>query len=260
MRNGVRAVLAALLLLSAVSACNKDVPPTPPVAATPPVPAPAPPPTAVPSVPAPPAPTGPAPMANAPAAPGGPVNPGSPTKWMDMARVGQPLYAIVQTSMGNIELELDDKNAPLSVENFVGLATGEKEWTNPSGAKVKAPLYDNTIFHRVIPGFMDQGGDPMGTGMGGPGFTIPDEFPKQRGMHFAKGTLGMARTQALNSGGCQFFITVADAGNLDNQYTIFGHVTNGQDVADRISQVPRGAGDKPNTPVVIKKVIISDHK
>jgi peptidyl-prolyl cis-trans isomerase A (cyclophilin A) len=201
------------------------------------------------------APTG----ATGPSAPtGAPVNPA--TKWMDLARQGKPLFAIVATSLGNIELELDTRNAPLTVENFVGLASGEKEWTTPQGQKVTRPIYDGTIFHRVIPGFMVQGGDPMGTGTGGPGFSIPDEYPKQRGMHFTKGTLGMARTQMPNSGGCQFFITVAPTPNLDNGYTIFGHVLNGQDVADKISAVQRDPGDRPLQPVQIRRVVISDHR
>ena len=182
--------------------------------------------------------------------------PASATKFMDLARAKQPLYATVETSLGKIVLELDPKIAPIAVENFVGLASGEKEWTE-KGQKVKKPLYEGTIFHRVIPGFMIQGGDPEGTGMGGPGFTIPDDFPNQQGQHFTKGTLGMARTMAPNSGGCQFFINVADTPWLDGQYTVFGHVLSGQDVADKIAVVPATAS-RPNTPVVIKKITISE--
>jgi cyclophilin family peptidyl-prolyl cis-trans isomerase len=108
-----------------------------------------------------------------------------------------------------------------------------------------------------MPNFMIQGGDPAGTGAGSIGYTIQDDFPNQHGMHFSKGTLGAARTMMPNSGSCQFFITVGDAGWLDNQYTIFGHVLSGQDVADAISRVPT-TSDRPNTPVTIKKTTISD--
>ena len=179
-------------------------------------------------------------------------------KFMEEAKAGKPLYATIETNLGTITAELDSKQAPIAVENFVGLASGEKEWTTPKGEKVKKPLYDGTIFHRVIPNFMIQGGDPQGTGMGGPGFSIQDDFPNQHGLHFTKGILGMARTGAPNSGGSQFFIMVAAYPSLDGQYTVFGHVLSGQDVADKISQVPRGPSDRPNTPVVIKKVTISD--
>jgi peptidyl-prolyl cis-trans isomerase A (cyclophilin A) len=180
--------------------------------------------------------------------------------FMQEARDGKDLYATIETSMGTIVAQLQPKDAPIAVENFVGLATGEKEWTTPQGEHVHKPLYDGTLFHRVIPGFMIQGGDPMGTGRGGPGFTIPDDFPNQHGLHFLKGTLGMARTSMPNSGGCQFFIDVAPAPNLDNGYTIFGHVLSGQDVADKISQVPRGAMDRPITDVKINKITISDKR
>jgi peptidyl-prolyl cis-trans isomerase A (cyclophilin A) len=180
------------------------------------------------------------------------------TKFMDEAKAGKPLYATIDTSLGKITAELDSKQAPNAVENFVGLASGEKEWKTPQGEMVKKPLYDGTIFHRVIPGFMIQGGDPEGTGMGGPGFSIPDDFPNQHDLHFVKGVLGMARTGAPNSGGSQFFIMVAAYPSLDGQYTVFGHVLSGQDVADKIALVPRNGQDRPNTDVVIKKVVISD--
>lgn len=186
------------------------------------------------------------------------ANKSSAPKFMAEAKAGKPLYATIETSLGKIVAELDPKLAPIAVENFVGLAAGEKEWTTPQGEKTHKPLYDGTTFHRVIPGFMIQGGDPLGTGTGNPGFSIQDDFPNQHGVSFTKGTLGMARTMTPNSGGCQFFITVKDAPWLNGQYTVFGHVLSGQDVADKISLVPRGPDDKPNTPVVIKKVTISD--
>jgi len=180
------------------------------------------------------------------------------THFMDEAKAGKPLYATIVTSMGTITAELDSKDAPNAVTNFVGLASGEKAWTTPAGEKTHKPLYAGTIFHRVIPGFMIQGGDPQGTGMGGPGFSIPDDFPNQHGLHFTKGILGMARTGAPNSGGSQFFIMVAAYPSLDGKYTVFGHVLKGQDVADKIALVPRNGQDRPNTPVVIKSITIRD--
>lgn len=184
----------------------------------------------------------------------------SSTKFMDMAKAGKPLYAKIETSMGTIVASLDTKDAPYATENFVGLATGEKEWTTPAGEKTHKPLYDGVIFHRVIPGFMVQGGDPEGSGRGGPGFKIKDDYPNQHGLHFTKGKLGMARPPMPDSGGSQFFIMVNDYPSLDGQYTIFGEVLSGQDVADAISKVERDRSDKPVKPVIMKKVTISAEK
>jgi peptidyl-prolyl cis-trans isomerase A (cyclophilin A) len=178
----------------------------------------------------------------------------------EMVKQGKPLFATIKTSQGDIVVELDSQAAPETVGNFVALAAGEKEWVNPAGDKTRKPLYDGTVFHRVIPRFMIQGGDPQGDGSGGPGFTINDEFDKQKGLHFAKGTLGMARKNEPHSAGCQWFITVGDAGWLDGKYTVMGHVVAGQEVADAISVVPTRAPNRPVTDVVIQKVSLSDHR
>lgn len=165
------------------------------------------------------------------------------------------LYAVMETSQGNITLELFEKEAPKTVENFVGLAEGTKEWTDPtSGQKVKRPLYDGLIFHRVIPGFMIQGGDPMRNGMGGPGYRFEDEFAPN--LKFDKpGRLAMANA-GPNTNGSQFFITEGATTHLNNRHTIFGQVIEGQDIVRKIATVSRDGRDKPNTDVVIKKVRI----
>ena len=179
------------------------------------------------------------------------------THWMKAAREGKDLYATFKTSQGDIVVHLFSKDAPKTVENFAGLATGEKEWTHPgTGEKSKKPLYDGVIFHRVIPNFMIQGGDPLGQGTGGPGYKFEDEF--QSGRRFDKpGILAMANA-GPNTNGSQFFITVAPTPHLNNRHTIFGEVVQGYDVAVKISEVPRDRRDKPNEPVVIKTVQISD--
>ncbi|HYX92974.1 MAG TPA: peptidylprolyl isomerase [Myxococcaceae bacterium] len=179
------------------------------------------------------------------------------THWMKAAREGKDLYATFKTSQGDIVVHLFSKDAPKTVENFVGLATGEKEWIHPAtGEKSKKPLYDGVIFHRVIPNFMIQGGDPLGQGTGGPGYKFEDEF--QSGRRFDKpGILAMANA-GPNTNGSQFFITVAPTPHLNNRHTIFGEVVQGYDVAAKISEVPRDRRDKPNEPVVIKTVQISD--
>jgi peptidyl-prolyl cis-trans isomerase A (cyclophilin A) len=177
--------------------------------------------------------------------------------WMVKAAQGQELLATLRTSQGEIVVRLFSKDAPKTVENFVGLATGEKEWVDPRNRKPsRAPLYDGTEFHRVIPGFMIQGGDPNGDGTGKPGFVIPDEF--QSGRTFDKpGLLAMANA-GPNTNGCQFFITTSTPANLNGRHTIFGEVLKGYDVVERISQVPRGERDRPETPVEIEQVLISD--
>lgn len=165
------------------------------------------------------------------------------------------LYAVIYTSMGNIVCRLFEKEAPKTVANFRGLATGTKAWTDGATGKVKhVPLYSGTTFHRVIPGFMIQGGDPLGTGEGDPGYKFDDEIDPNR--NFDKpGVLAMANA-GPNTNGCQFFITVAPATHLDGHYSIFGEVVSGQEVADNISQVPRDAQDKPLTPVKIPHISI----
>jgi peptidyl-prolyl cis-trans isomerase A (cyclophilin A) len=164
-------------------------------------------------------------------------------------------YAIFETSQGNIVIRLLEKEAPKTVENFVGLAEGTKEFTNEkTGKKEKRPYYDGLIFHRVIPQFMIQGGCPQGTGTGGPGYKFADEFhPSLK--HSTAGKLSMANA-GPGTNGSQFFITVAATPWLDNRHSIFGEVVEGQDVANKISNVPRDGSDRPRTPVTLEKVRI----
>jgi peptidyl-prolyl cis-trans isomerase A (cyclophilin A) len=164
-------------------------------------------------------------------------------------------YAIFETSQGNIVIHLLEKEAPKTVANFVGLAEGTKEFTNTkSGKKVKQPFYNGLTFHRVIPNFMIQGGCPLGTGTGDPGYRFSDEFhPSLR--HDKAGKLSMANS-GPNTNGSQFFITVAATPWLDNKHTIFGEVIEGQDVADTISKLPRDSGDRPRQRVTLQKVRI----
>jgi peptidyl-prolyl cis-trans isomerase A (cyclophilin A) len=164
-------------------------------------------------------------------------------------------YAIFETTQGNIVVKLLEKEAPKTVENFVGLAEGTKEFTDENtGKKVKKNFYDGLGFHRVIPQFMIQGGCPQGSGRGGPGYRFADEFhPSLR--HSKAGKLSMANA-GPGTNGSQFFITVAATPWLDNKHTIFGEVIEGQDVADKISNLPRDSNDRPKTPVVMNKVRI----
>jgi peptidyl-prolyl cis-trans isomerase A (cyclophilin A) len=164
-------------------------------------------------------------------------------------------YAIFETSQGNIVVKLLEKEAPKTVENFVGLAEGTKEFTDEStGKKQKKNYYDGLVFHRVIPKFMIQGGCPQGTGRGGPGYKFADEFHSSLN-HSKAGKLSMANA-GPGTNGSQFFITVAATPWLDNKHTIFGEVVEGQDVADKISNLPRDSNDRPKTPVVMQKVRI----
>jgi peptidyl-prolyl cis-trans isomerase A (cyclophilin A) len=165
------------------------------------------------------------------------------------------LYAVIYTSMGNIVCRLFEKDAPKTVANFRGLATGAKPWKDPATGKLKhTPLYNGTTFHRVIPGFMIQGGDPAGNGEGGPGYEFPDEIDPNRDFD-RPGILAMANS-GPNTNGSQFFITTAPAPHLNGHFSMFGEVVSGQDVADAISQVPRNADDKPLTPVKILRISI----
>ena len=163
--------------------------------------------------------------------------------------------ATLKTNVGAIGLELYEDDAPKTVANFVGLADGTKEWTDPkTGQKVKKPFYDGLIFHRVIADFMIQGGDPLGTGIGGPGYKFEDEF--NSALKFDRpGLLAMANA-GPNTNGSQFFITDAPTDWLNNKHTIFGEVTEGLDVVKKIARVPKGPGDRPVTPVVITKLTI----
>jgi peptidyl-prolyl cis-trans isomerase A (cyclophilin A) len=160
-------------------------------------------------------------------------------------------YAIFETSLGNIVVKLFDKEAPKTVENFIGLADGTKEFTNAmTGKKEKRNYYDGLTFHRVIPQFMIQGGCPQGDGRGGPGYSFADEFhPSLK--HSKAGKLSMANA-GPNTNGSQFFITVAPTPHLDNRHTIFGEVIEGQDIADKISKSSRDSMDKPRVPVTMK--------
>lgn len=163
-------------------------------------------------------------------------------------------YAIFETSLGNIVVKLLEKEAPKTVENFIGLAEGTKEFFNPmTGKKEKRNFYDGLTFHRVIPQFMVQGGCPRGDGRGGPGYSFADEFhPSLK--HSKAGKLSMANS-GPNTNGSQFFITVAPTPHLDNRHTIFGEVVEGQDIADKISNTARDSSDKPRLPVTMKVVI-----
>lgn len=166
--------------------------------------------------------------------------------------------AVIKTSMGTITVKLFKDKAPLTVDNFIGLATGKKEWTDPkTGKSVKGKsLYAGTIFHRVIPDFMIQGGDPLGQGIGGPGYKFQDEVGPLDS--FAKpGILAMANA-GPNTNGSQFFITVAPTPHLNGRHTIFGEVISGMDVAIKISKADRGAMDRPNKEIKIESIKINN--
>jgi peptidyl-prolyl cis-trans isomerase A (cyclophilin A) len=163
--------------------------------------------------------------------------------------------ATLNTSMGDIVIELFPNQAPKTVANFVDLATGAKEWLDPNiGEKVKTNLYDGTIFHRVIPGFMIQGGDPLGSGMGGPGYNFADEFHGE--LNFDKPYLLAMANAGPNTNGSQFFITVAATAWLNRKHSIFGEVKDAasQKVVDAIAAVKTGANDKPVQAVKINSV------
>ena len=166
-----------------------------------------------------------------------------------------PVYADFTTSEGNFSIRLNDQEAPKTVENFVGLAEGTKEWTDPrSNQKVKAPYYDGIVFHRVIDGFMIQGGDPLGKGIGGPGYEFEDEFhPTLR--HTKAGILSMAN-RGPNTNGGQFFITLGPTPHLDNRHSVFGEVVEGMDVVRKIGSTKVGPQDRPVKDVVIESVKI----
>lgn len=167
------------------------------------------------------------------------------------------LTATLHTNKGDIEVRLFDERAPRTVENFVGLATGEKEWTDPdTGETVEGePLYDDVIFHRIIEGFMIQGGDPTGTGRGGPGYTFDDEFhPELR--HDEAGKLSMANS-GPNTNGSQFFILLDAQPHLDDKHAVFGEVVDGMDVVEEIGSVQTNRQDKPLDDVVLESVDIN---
>jgi peptidyl-prolyl cis-trans isomerase A (cyclophilin A) len=163
-----------------------------------------------------------------------------------------PLTATIETSMGAFHCELFGDKAPLTVANFVGLATGKKPWKNPTGGAIETskPFFDGLIFHRVIPGFMIQGGDPIGSGTGGPGYEFVNEV--NNGLVMKPGTLAMANA-GPDTNGSQFFITEGTPSELNNKYTIFGQCKE-VDLVRQIASQPRGRADRPDAPVAIKKI------
>ncbi|WP_049997819.1 peptidylprolyl isomerase [Halococcus sediminicola] len=163
--------------------------------------------------------------------------------------------ATLHTNRGDIEVELYDERAPRTVENFVGLATGEQEWED-GGETVEKPLYDDVAFHRIIEGFMIQGGDPDESGRGGPGYTFDDEFHDDL-RHDSKGTLSMANS-GPDTNGSQFFITLDAQPHLDGRHAVFGDVTDGMDVVEEIGSVPTDGNDQPQEEVVLESVEIHE--
>src|ERR1017187_8604312 len=163
---------------------------------------------------------------------------------------------VMDTSMGRITCQFYQKQAPKAVANFIGLAEGTQEWTDPTThQKHHKPFYNGTIFHRVIPGFMIQGGDPTGTGTGDPGYTFADEFDPN--LNFDRpGRLAMANS-GPNTNGSQFFITEQAYDSLNQHYSLFGQCDDPSvEVVKAIARVPRDSGDKPLTPVLLEKVTI----
>jgi peptidyl-prolyl cis-trans isomerase A (cyclophilin A) len=174
---------------------------------------------------------------------------------IDVPGSGQ-LYARLVTTQGTIVIRLEEQRAPKTVQNFVGLATGKQEWTHPRTGQAQkgVPYYDGTIFHRVIPEFMIQGGDPLGQGTGGPGYKFEDEFhPELR--HTGPGILSMANS-GPGSNGSQFFVTEKSTPHLDDKHSVFGQVVVGNDVVKAIARVPTVARNKPLQDVVIQRVEI----
>jgi peptidyl-prolyl cis-trans isomerase A (cyclophilin A) len=184
-----------------------------------------------------------------------PATPAAPAP--SAAAHGPGVYAHFVTNHGNFIIRLFDKDAPRTVENFVGLAEGKKQWKNPkTSAMIRRPYYNGLTFHRIISNFMIQGGDPLGTGTGGPGYEFADEFnPKLR--HNKPGIVSMANA-GPNTNGSQFFITVAPFPSGDGHYSIFGEVIDGMDVVMAISKVPTSGppNNRPLKPVVMKSVRI----
>jgi peptidyl-prolyl cis-trans isomerase A (cyclophilin A) len=163
------------------------------------------------------------------------------------------LHAILHTTMGAIDVLLFENRAPKTVANFVGLATGKRTWTDPDTFDTSNdPFYDGVIFHRVIPGFMVQGGDRLGIGTGGPGYRFVDEFHPEL-KHTKAGILSMANA-GPNTNGSQFFITEGPTPHLDGRHAVFGEVVAGLDVVNAIANVARGPRDRPKVDVVIERV------
>jgi peptidyl-prolyl cis-trans isomerase A (cyclophilin A) len=166
--------------------------------------------------------------------------------------------AIVITNRGSFIVQLMPEHAPKTVENFLGLATGSREWTDPrDGERKSEPLYPGTIFHRVIDGFMIQGGDPAGNGTGGPGYEFEDECPPGGPTFNQPGRLAMANA-GPGTNGSQFFVTVAETPWLNGKHTIFGQVVEGYEVVEAISKVETSGQDRPSEPVKIERIEVSD--
>lgn len=241
---------ACALALAVTIGCGAPQEPAAPPASQPP-----------PAVPQEPAATPPPPAATpAPETPAPAPEPAAPpvvdTTKPSASKHGPGVYAHITTNHGVMVARLFDKEVPKTVENFVGLAEGKKQWRNPrTNSMVRRPYYSNLTFHRIIPGFMIQGGDPEGTGMGGPGFTFADEFnPKLR--HSKAGILSMANAGPDTNGG-QFFITLVPTPHLDDRHSVFGELVEGTDVLRAIGKAPtRGLNNVPVKPVVIKSVRI----
>ncbi|MFU8803516.1 MAG: peptidylprolyl isomerase [Bradymonadaceae bacterium] len=166
------------------------------------------------------------------------------------------LRAIMHTNHGDVTIRLFESRAPKTVANFVGLATGKRPYTDlDTFEETTGPYYDGIIFHRVIPGFMIQGGDPTGTGSGGPGYRFADEFhPELR--HTRGGLLSMANA-GPSTNGSQFFVTLGPTPHLDNRHAIFGEVIEGMDVVEKIGSLPRDGRDRPKEEAVIEKLEIT---
>src|SRR4029450_598411 len=168
------------------------------------------------------------------------------------------MTATFATSKGTFKVRLLPEHAPTTVKNFVELATGQREWTDPRDGQRKAePLYDGTVFHRVIPDFMIQGGDPKATGTGGLGYQFEDEFPPGAPSLDRPGLLAMANA-GPDTNGSQFFVTVASTPWLTGKHTVFGEVVEGMDVVNSISTVETDTRDRPAAPVVLSRVEIEE--
>ncbi len=266
-----KTVLISLLSAAAAAACKKEeAPPAPaaPSAAAPSAPAPSAP-APEPAKPSEPAPAAPAPPADAAGATPTNTAPGAaaaggdevrpPTK-EDLATYTKglkgkgPLKAKIETSMGTLNCELADAKVPMTVANFVGLARGLKPFRDPKSGKVeKRPFYDGLTFHRVIPDFMIQGGDPLGLGMGDPGYQFATEVDPS--LTHKAGTLAMAN-KGPDTNGAQFYVTERATPHLDGGYNVFGYCKE-VEVVKKIARVERGPNDRPAQPVTIKKVTIS---
>lgn len=169
--------------------------------------------------------------------------------------LGKGLYAIFETTKGQMILKLEEEKTPETVKNFVGLATGEKEYTDPrTNQKSTEPFYDGTVFHRIIKNFMVQGGDRLGQGTGGPGYRFKDEFhPSLR--HTEAGVLSMANA-GPGTNGSQFFITLVPTPWLDNKHSVFGKIVKGEEVLTVLGNVATGPQDRPREEVGIQKLRI----